>query len=548
MHKVIPPLRLSSSMSFAVAAMALLSTQTSQARAPRKASPKLPNPRVVAPAHAISSAAQVSLARARQLEKSGVDVLAERELLHAISLAPRWVEPQRELARFYSRRAQWNEASAAWRNVLFLQRSDREATQQFDLARRNLRLAGARRNVGNLVELGQDSQNQMAGADLRSTLTVAQTNERLAQNDVPASDTGSITGGDSAVAVETLPDAPSDTTPSEAAPAVGTQYETGNTDVSTQVPTWQAPATNRGVSAPARSGAGIRTTTSRRAPVRRAATTRRATRRVAARRAPVRAAVAPRNVRFAPVVSGTRRAAAWPLVNRAVSALKARNYPGALALYQRAAKTDPNNIEARQGVAQTLLIQKRYPEAIRAYRAIVAASPTDPRANRGLADALAFSGRYPEAIAANNRILARSPRDYQAALQNAQISTWTRNYPQSERYFRTALAARPNDADAWTAWGESLSYSERGTRARSAFERALQIRPNYAPALVGLGNLYNWSNDYPNAIVRYRAALRTQPNNIGALVGLGDALTFSSGSQEATGYYRRALTLSPNSV
>jgi len=123
--------------------------------------------------------ARVSLARARQLEQSGVVTLAERQLLHAVALAPKWIDAQRELAHFYTRQSRWKDAFASWRNVLFLDPNNAEAKAQFDHARR---LAGSPASVerfaDKMVELGQSSHSTMSSAGSLYTRDVARTTPR----------------------------------------------------------------------------------------------------------------------------------------------------------------------------------------------------------------------------------------------------------------------------------------------------------------------------------------------------------------------------------
>jgi hypothetical protein len=157
---------------------------------------------------------RISLARARQLEQAGVHSLAERQLLHAVSVAPRWPEAQRELARFYTRRARWKEAAASWRNVLFLARTDVEARAQFDRANRMVSaLRPAPSFARNIVEMGQNSGSTLSSAGSFYTREAARTTPRaatplttptrLAQSDVASSTPNSMTGGDATIVLET---------------------------------------------------------------------------------------------------------------------------------------------------------------------------------------------------------------------------------------------------------------------------------------------------------------------------------------------------------
>jgi tetratricopeptide (TPR) repeat protein len=595
-----PPVRLGATSVLCLSAFLLLAppggTAPRRTRPPRQTSP-LP------PQSAPSRAAQISLARARQLLAQGADALAEKELRRAVSLAPRWVEARRELARFYTHRGEWPTAASAWRDVLALQRDDREAQSEF--SRAQLYVA-AGTEAANIVELGQNSNNPLSGknnSSAQSTASVAQTSPRMAPNSgTPARSTGvpsatpsgdkgnapstprsqnnspAATAGNSAsfslsgTVAGTTGAPPSQSSPAGAMPPGITTPNVPSPRPSTAMPPLTAnsvpslgammPAPNAtditGVTGAARAprtawahGMGRpRVTSSRRS----GKATRKARSSLFSARRPVAGRgsrgsrpTSARMVYHARPVSRRRQAQAWMALDQAARALQARDYPVALQRYRRAYRLDPNNHEALLGVAETLSHLRRYPAAMQAYRRILAAWPLDLQAQNGLADAFLYQGRYSEALPIYRRAHARYPGDFNAAYRLARIMAWTGHYAQAHPYYRAALTLRPYDAWLWTQWGEALIHTERGGAARSAFERALQLEPNYAPALVGLGNLFNWNGEYEAAMSNYRAALRRQPRNVIARIGLADALTAVNAPSAAVPHYRAALAVEPSS-
>ncbi|HEX8464910.1 MAG TPA: tetratricopeptide repeat protein, partial [Abditibacterium sp.] len=515
-------------------------SQAQQSRSRRAAS---------SPAAALPVAARVALQRARQLEKQGVASLAAVQFRAAVAAAPQSVEAARALAAFYSGQERWDEASEAWRQVLFLQRGapDRAATAQLARAQSALlrhsdalpAAAGQSRvsvNESTLLEADDFALADKALADkaptnkaLTSTRGSAQTSPRLAQN--PTSAQNPTTG---------ILDAP--TPPDLGAPDGLTAPVPPLPAPPTAAPT-SAPPTST-LPAPASSGSRTAPTTSRPPAL---APTRRAV------QAPVVAATAATNISALPFrppaqetlrVSRVNAAKAWPLVNRAATELAAGRTQNALRLYQSAYKIDPTNAYAAPGIGTSFIVLGRFAEAATAYRNYLAIKPGDLKALRGLADALTFGGKYREALGVNNAILARQPRNFAAAYQGAQVATYLRSYALSDRYFNTALTAKPDSADAWAAWGESLSY-RRDPRAVSRFNRALNLTPNLARALAGLGDYYSYTGQFGNAIPRYRAALSARPGDLKTTVSLADALTYSGQTLAAVPLYRAALQKQP---
>jgi tetratricopeptide (TPR) repeat protein len=265
--------------------------------------------------------------------------------------------------------------------------------------------------------------------------------------------------------------------------------------------------------------------------------------------APVTASVTSLNIPKwrAARVSSLRRAAAWKFVERGTRAMKASNWNAALSNYQHAAKLDPNNPYALNGIADNLLILGRYPAAESAYRRALSRTPGNIKLLRGLAESALPQRKYGVTLTAYQQVLKKAPRDFVANYQSAQILTWTKQYSAADTYYRRALDASPRNAEAWAAWGESLSFA-RNARAADAFNRALQINPKFVRALVGLGNVHLWSNEYSPAMTAFGRVLAIEPRNVTALVGLGDALTFTSQPSDAIPHYRIALLSEPSNA
>jgi len=200
----------------------------------------------------------------------------------------------------------------------------------------------------------------------------------------------------------------------------------------------------------------------------------------------------------APRASAANAARAWQSVERATKLLTAGNASAALGHYQTAARLDPNNAYALNGIADSLFSLGRNAEAERAYRRALVRTPGNVKLQKGLAGALVAQQKYPEATNLLKRVANASPRDFETMYQLAQVLTWTQRYREADPYYRRALELQPNNAQAWTAWGESLSFAK-DPRARNAFMGALRARPNDTRAQLGLGNLYLWNAEYPDA-------------------------------------------------
>jgi tetratricopeptide (TPR) repeat protein len=482
----------------------------------------------------VPSTARVAIERARQLETQGIPTLAAVQYRTAVSNAPTSVEAARELARFYVRQERWEDAAQAWRQVLFLNRNDAEATGALARAQSQVlrtsdalpaatgqsRVAVNTAPVTDTAVRATTPQPAPNTSTVTSTRGLAQTTPpRLAQASEPSE----------------LPDAPApdlsvDLTPPPApAPAPAPR----------PAPAPPIAAPRPVAAAPANTGGSTGGFASPRValPTPAAAQTN-----VFVTAVPYRAP-AKSNVR----VSATNAAKAWPLVNRAAKELSAGRTQNALRLYQSAFKLDPTNEYAGPGVGTSYIVLGRFNDAATTYRKFLAARPGNLRGLRGLADALTYSLKYREALGVNNAILAKQPRDFAAAYQNAQITTYLRAYTQSDRFFNIAATVKPREADVWSAWGESLTY-RRDSRALDRFNKALAINARSPRALTGLGNYLSYNSQFEAAVPRYRASLAVRPNDIATQVALADALTYSGNQNAAIPYYRSALAKQPNNL
>ncbi|HEY0075896.1 MAG TPA: tetratricopeptide repeat protein [Abditibacteriaceae bacterium] len=94
------------------------------------------------PKKRVPAAALAALSRARRLMAQGEETrevnaaIIERNLLHAIKFAPEWIKARRAWARWKSESRHWDEAHIAWRTVLELSPSDREAQNEAKRANR----------------------------------------------------------------------------------------------------------------------------------------------------------------------------------------------------------------------------------------------------------------------------------------------------------------------------------------------------------------------------------------------------------------------------
>ncbi len=550
--------------------------------------------------------ARVALARGRQLAGL-MEALPEAEnwalteLQRAIELAPQWVEAQREMALWQEEHGDWSAATQSWEKVAALVPNDARVRMALQNA---LGMVEAQNLWANrsLVTLGHDSSNPVGQGDRLSVVALAAplpapdtdlktafsllprvSLDEAVKVEVQAAAVAIGSAGDEKVllaqapvepqapiaptaptpqvptseapepppspAADTLiPVAPAPALPEAAAPTIdiGTPVVAG-TGADNQPPVDLTPVPTVPASPPTINGSAVNVKTvlpgaaSLPKPVTKPMVKPKAKK---SAKKPVKTAKKPAVKSVS--TSKKRAAAAWPFVNQAGKAMAAKNFPVALANYQKAYALDPKNPYSLFGIPNALMILKRYPEAIVGFKRFLASYPNHSRALRGLADSYTFSGQFEESAALNGQIVAGNPKDSGAALQAAQVLAWSKKYPDSGRFYRMVLAVQPNNGDVWTEYAETLSYAK-DERAREAFVRALEIKPQSHRAMLGLANLLSWNGNYAEAVPYYGEVLKADPNNLKARIALADALTFSSRAPMAINEYETALKLAPDS-
>lgn len=528
----------------------LVSTTVSAKPVHRKIGTHPQPSRAAEPPANVPAAARIALARGRQLATQGAAELAEDELRHAVSLAPNWIDAQRELARLYTKRQKWVLASAAWRTVLFLDRNDGAAQIALASVHQHLPFSEASQQI---VHIGQSSENPLVG-----TRATSEQSPRLAQGTTaPSSAPTTPTGGTSTTtATPDANDSAAPATPGKAAPRNNATpndakpYHAPSGGTATPGSKASATGSNKHQATTAKAAmpkTATATATPTPAPTPNTPKSNPSAKTGTARHAPAANVAAP-PVDITPV-SKKRRAAAWPHVESATRLFQHHEYTAALDAYQRAYELDPNNPYAQPGIADTLLVLKRFKLAEQAYRRVLAVRPTEVKALRGLADSLTAQHRFAAAIPVYKQVAAKAPQDFASIFQLAQLLTWGKQYQAADPYYRQAITLQPHNASAWTSWGEALSYSN-NERAADTFLHALALKPKgdtYLRAARGLADFYNAKGAYDKAVPQYRAVLGKEPRNLAALTGLGDALTFSSQGEAAVPYYERALDIEPKS-
>lgn len=114
---------------------------------------------------------------------------------------------------------------------------------------------------------------------------------------------------------------------------------------------------------------------------------------------------------------------------------------------------------------------------------MLARNPDDVEARLGLAQTLAYAQDFDEAIAEYDRVLAIDPTEGRAMLAKARTLGWAGRLVEAEEVAVAALDNDPASAEAWAGLGQVYRWEGREAAAREAFLTAAEFAPTNALVL-----------------------------------------------------------------
>ena len=172
-------------------------------------------------------------------------------------------------------------------------------------------------------------------------------------------------------------------------------------------------------------------------------------------------------------------AATQKLFQEAEAALRATDFSGAAALFERCLAQAPQFRPARQQLAMLLQQQLSDPKAALAQIEILLADEPDNAAYLAFrAASFAQTGDYPAALAANEEALRKSPGDARGLLRYGQLLKAVGRTADAVAAYRKSLSLQPS-GEGW--WSLADLRTERFSSADRAAMRSLLQFPGLAP-------------------------------------------------------------------
>lgn len=229
------------------------------------------------------------------------------------------------------------------------------------------------------------------------------------------------------------------------------------------------------------------------------------------------------------------------LMNKARTSMQGGDVKVAIEGYERVLKTDPDNSDARMGLAEALLKAGKYDQAIIHFRKLTDHPQHRAESLQGLGLSLVLKGDTVEGQKALSAAVGEEPSLWR--VWNALGQNWDnqKNWRRAEACYRKALEINPNADVVYNNLGMSYFMQAQYRKAVAQFNRALQLnkkldaaRLNRRLALAMLGR-YDEAIEGVDPAEQHRVL-----NNIGYIAMLRDDLEL------ARAYFQRAIEVSPS--
>jgi len=285
--------------------------------------------------------------------------------------------------------------------------------------------------------------------------------------------------------------------------------------------------------------------------------------------------------------TGPHCAEADGLCARGAASIEQGDAEGALALFERALATAPDDPAVYNNLGSALMRLGRGRDAAAEFRQALKRRPRYPEALLNLGSALAGLGEHAEAIAYFRKALRQRPHWARAHFYLGNCLLAEGNGQRTTDHWQAALASYreaarldPDDGDIQVNLAVALRETgrldesaatlqgllrrdarrsdasnnlavtycrqQRYWQAIECLQDALRRRPKFAAAHNNLGITWAHLQRYGDAVAAYRRALAIEPDYVEAHNNLGISLTMEGRYEEALATFERALELRPD--
>lgn len=187
--------------------------------------------------------------------------------------------------------------------------------------------------------------------------------------------------------------------------------------------------------------------------------------------------------------------------------------------YLEVLKSEPKNVAARLGLADSYLSSSRLEESKAIYLDLASENPGNVDVQLGLGECALHEGDLETAFNALSAAIRKRPGDAEIQFNLAQVMQLQGTTDRAEQLYRAAIDTLGEDPLCATVWNKLGSlFSDRGDfhLAGEAFRNAIQIQPGVPAGYNNLGEICRELGDLQSARASFDTACQLDPNYIPA--------------------------------
>jgi arylsulfatase A-like enzyme/Tfp pilus assembly protein PilF len=232
-------------------------------------------------------------------------------------------------------------------------------------------------------------------------------------------------------------------------------------------------------------------------------------------------------------------------ITKVYTAFNAGDFATAEERARRVLEEEPENINVRLYLAESLQSMRRLDEAASEYRTLLARDPADIRVLLGLSRALLDLKSFEESKAAAEQILAIHPGQIHALTLLGTIHLVQGEFEPALEIYRTILAERPNHRESIMTTARIFEKRGMAQEAKAYYKRAADLDPKEIEARLSLAWLQFREEEHQAALETVDEATAADPTMADLDLFRADIYLAMGRLGEAEGSYRRAISKAP---
>jgi len=225
---------------------------------------------------------------------------------------------------------------------------------------------------------------------------------------------------------------------------------------------------------------------------------------------------------------------------------KLEQYDAAVAALLEAQKAQPNDLKARDALAEAYLKAGRLEEAEAVYLALAGLNPPEAKNYHRLTYQMyEGAGKFDRAVAPLERIIELDPKNETNFYYLGMTHFKAQQYDQAVAAFQQSLAIKPDFPHAWYQIGSSYFNAKKYREAAEAYKSYVKLTPDDASGWLNIGVAYNQAKNYEAALEPLKRCVDLKPDDPVALANLAIVYINLKDNYAAKEIYNKLVTLDP---